>query len=57
MSTTTATKTTKTNAKPLIKLLKEDHDKVSALFDEFEQLHEKKNSSGKKAEIVEQICQ
>lgn len=48
---------TRITAKPLIKLLKEDHDKVTALFEEFEELHEKKNSHAKKAELVSQICQ
>ncbi len=51
------TTSTQANAKPLIKLLKADHDQVKALFDEFEKLHEKKNSNDKKAEIVNQICQ
>jgi len=44
-------------AKPLIKLLKEDHDKVTALFEEFEELHEKKSNNDKKAELVNLICQ
>ncbi|MBL8497426.1 hemerythrin domain-containing protein [Nitrosomonas sp. JL21] len=47
---------TRTTAKPLIKLLKEDHDKVTALFEEFEELHEKKNSHDEKAELVSLIC-
>lgn len=46
----------KSNAKPLIKLLKADHDKVKALFEDFKKLHEKKSSNDKKAEIVKQIC-
>ena len=57
MTNTKEHNSTKTNAKPLIKLLKADHDKVKALFDEFEKLHEKKNSNDKKAEIVKQICE
>ena len=48
---------TKSNAKPLIKLLKADHDKVKALFEDFKKLNEKKSSNDKKAEIVKKICQ
>lgn len=47
--------TSKSSAKPLIKLLKEDHKKVKDLFAEFEESKNKKNSK-KKAEIVNQIC-
>jgi len=41
----------------VINLLKADHQKVKELFDEFEELHDKKNSSVKKMEIVKQLCQ
>lgn len=51
------TTSTRSTAKPLIKLLKEDHDKVTALFEEFEELHDEKNSNAKKAELVKLICQ
>ncbi len=47
--------TSKNSAKPLIKLLKEDHKKVKELFAEYENLKEKKHID-KKAEIVKQLC-
>jgi|SRR5688500_3037613 len=40
----------------VLKLLKADHDRVKKLFEEFEELKEKKNSNKKKGEIVQQIC-
>ncbi len=47
--------TSKNSAKPLIKLLKEDHKKIKELFAEYEKLKEKENLD-KKAVIVNQIC-
>jgi len=41
----------------IIKLLKADHDKAKALFDEFEEIKEKGSNSGKKEKIVKQICE
>ena len=40
----------------VLKLLKADHDRVKKLFEEFEELKDKKNSNKKKGEIVQQIC-
>jgi hemerythrin superfamily protein len=40
----------------VLKLLKADHARVKKLFKDFEELKEKKNSSEKKGEIVQQIC-
>ena len=50
------TATNRTTAKTFIKLLKVNQDKVTSLFEEFEGLHEKKNSNDRKAELVNQIC-
>ncbi len=46
----------KNYATDVINLLKEDHKKVKALFEEYEELHEKNSSNDKKAKIVQQIC-
>ena len=50
------TSTHKSTTADIIKLLKADHDKVKALFDEFEELKENGNNS-KKDKIVKQICE
>ncbi len=50
-------KPTKPSDMDVINLLKADHQKVKELFDEFEELHDKKNSNAKKMEIVKQLCQ
>ncbi len=47
----------KSAASDIIQLLKTDHEKVKALFDEFEEIKEKGNSSSKKEKIVKQICE
>ena len=54
--TTSKQTTLKSNTKPLIKLIKQDHENVKDLFSEFEKLHDKKNSNEKKTLIVNQIC-
>jgi hemerythrin superfamily protein len=52
---TTSSSKSKTN--DIIKLLKADHAKVKALFDEFEELKGKNSSNSKKEKIVKQICE
>jgi hemerythrin superfamily protein len=52
---TTSSSKSKTN--DIIKLLKADHAKVKALFDEFEELKDKNSSNSKKEKIVKQICE
>lgn len=49
--------TNKSAASDIIELLKTDHEKVKALFNEFEEIKEKGNSSSKKEKIVKQICE
>lgn len=40
----------------VLKLLKADHDKVKKLFEKFEELKDKENSTKQKGEVVQQIC-
>lgn len=51
------TNSSKSEADDIIKLLKADHAKVKDLFDEFEGLKNKSNSTSKKEKIVKQICE
>lgn len=51
-----STTTNKSTAFEIIELLKADHKKVKALFDEFEEAREN-GSSSKKEKIVKQICE
>ena len=51
------TRSGKSKTNDIVELLRADHAKVRALFDEFEELKGKNSSNSKKEKIVKQICE